>query len=169
MQNEIQPQSQSIMRCSKYPERAAAGICAYSGKPYSTEELVEVEGKMYARDNLTAVMTELKNQVNKNQPMVFMNAGGGGGAASSAAVVTGPSISAQSKGTAALLCFFLGMFGLHRFLTGHVMSGLLILGMTIFGWGLFFIPTILAAIWVTVDFFMILFGAFKDKQGLPLA
>ncbi len=168
MQNEIQPQSQAIMRCSKYPERPAAGICAYSGKPYSSEELVEVEGKMYGKDNLTAVMTDLKHQANKQQPMVFMNAGGAA-ASSSAAVSTGVALSAQSKGLTALVCFFLGMLGVHRFMTGHVMSGLLILGMTSFGWLLFFVPNIIAGLWVTIDFFMILFGSFRDKQGLPLA
>jgi hypothetical protein len=72
------------MKCSKYSDRDAAGVCSYSGKPYCSDELVEVQGKMYGKDNLGFVMAEIKEQSQKsNQPMVFMNAGGGGGGSSS--------------------------------------------------------------------------------------
>jgi TM2 domain-containing membrane protein YozV len=58
---------------------------------------------------------------------------------------------------AALLCFFLGMFGVHRFYVGKFGTG--ILQIVTFG-GL--------GIWVLIDFIMILVGAFKDKQGNTL-
>ena len=63
-------------------------------------------------------------------------------------------ISAKSKGVAAVLCFFLGGLGIHRFYVGKVGTGLLWL----FTLGLCGIGTI-------IDFIMILCGSFKDKYG----
>lgn len=63
----------------------------------------------------------------------------------------------KSKVAAALLCFFLGGLGVHRFYVGKVGTGILWL----FTFGLLGIGAI-------VDFIMILVGAFKDKQGNPL-
>ncbi len=56
-----------------------------------------------------------------------------------------------------LLCFFLGMLGIHRFYVGKVGTGILQI-LTFGGLG----------IWVMVDFIMIVTGNFKDKQGLPV-
>lgn len=59
----------------------------------------------------------------------------------------------------ALMCFFLGALGVHRFLVGKIGTGILyILTGGLFGIG------------VLVDFIMILCGAFKDKEGnkIPL-
>ena len=64
----------------------------------------------------------------------------------------------KSKVAAALLCFFLGGLGVHRFYVGKVGTGILWL----FTFGL-------CGIGALVDFIMILVGAFKDKQGNPLA
>jgi TM2 domain-containing membrane protein YozV len=66
-------------------------------------------------------------------------------------------VSDKSKGTAAVLCFFLGVFGAHRFYVGQVGMGFLYL----FTLGLFGIGDI-------VDFIMILCGSFKDKNGAVL-
>jgi len=57
-----------------------------------------------------------------------------------------------------LLCFFLGLFGAHRFYVGK--PGTAILQIFTFG-GL--------GIWCLVDVIMILTGSFKDKQNLKLA
>ncbi len=58
---------------------------------------------------------------------------------------------------AAILCFFLGFLGVHRFYVGKIGTGILQL-LTLGGFG----------IWALVDFIMIVIGSFSDKQGLRL-
>ena len=53
-----------------------------------------------------------------------------------------------------LLCWFLGVFGAHRFYTGHTTIGIIQI-LTLGGCG----------IWVLIDFIIILMGNFKDSQG----
>ncbi len=67
--------------------------------------------------------------------------------------------SPKSRLAAALLAFFLGGFGVHRFYVGKIGTGILII-VTIGG---FF------GIWVLIDLIMILVGVFKDKQERYLA
>ncbi len=62
--------------------------------------------------------------------------------------------SPKSRMAAALLAFFLGGLGIHRFYVGKIGTGILII-VTIGG---FF------GIWVLIDFIMILVGSFKDKE-----
>jgi TM2 domain. len=63
----------------------------------------------------------------------------------------------KSKVAAALLCFFLGALGIHRFYVGKVGTGILyLLTAGIFGIG------------AIIDFFMIIFGTFRDKEGNTL-
>lgn len=57
-----------------------------------------------------------------------------------------------------LLCFFLGMLGIHRFYVGKVGTGILQI-FTLGGLG----------IWVFIDFIMIIIGSFTDKQGNKIA
>lgn len=53
-----------------------------------------------------------------------------------------------------LLCFFLGIIGVHRFYNGKIGTGVLMI-FTLGGLG----------IWVTIDIIMILFGKFTKKDG----
>lgn len=63
-------------------------------------------------------------------------------------------ISAKSKGTAAVLCFFFGWLGIHRFYVGKIGTGILyMLTLGLFGLG------------EVIDFIMILCGSFTDKDG----
>jgi len=66
----------------------------------------------------------------------------------------------HSKGTLALVCFFLGSLGIHRFMVGKTGSAIAMLLLTCTFFGL-----IVSGIWMTVDFFMILTGSFTDKDG----
>jgi ribosomal protein L40E len=56
--------------------------------------------------------------------------------------------------TTLLLCFFLGVFGVHRFYTGHTAIGVAQI-LTLGGCG----------IWALVDLIMIIVGSFKDSNG----
>lgn len=62
-----------------------------------------------------------------------------------------------------LLSFFLGIFGAHRFYTGRVASGVVMLILT-----LSLIGLIVSAIWNFVDWITILCGAFRDADGRKL-
>lgn len=62
--------------------------------------------------------------------------------------------SAKTKTATALLCFFLGGLGVHRFYVGKIGTGVVQL-LTLGGLG----------IWALIDFVMILLGKFKDSTG----
>ena len=69
----------------------------------------------------------------------------------------GVGISPKSRLVALLLCFFLGVLGIHRFYVGKI------------GTGLIWMLTLgLGGIGVLVDFILILLGAFRDKYGLVI-
>jgi TM2 domain-containing membrane protein YozV len=56
-----------------------------------------------------------------------------------------------------LLCLFLGCLGIHRFYVGKIGTGIVMLiTLGVFG------------IWALIDLIMIIVGAFKDKNGLPI-
>lgn len=74
-----------------------------------------------------------------------------------AQVATAGAVSEKSMVPAALLCFFLGFLGIHRFYVGKIGTGILMI-LTFGGLG----------IWALVDLVMIIVGSFKDKNGMPL-
>jgi TM2 domain-containing membrane protein YozV len=74
----------------------------------------------------------------------------------------------KSKLTAALLAFFLGSFGVHRFYLGHVGSGIALIGLTILGFITCGFTLIIPAVWVLVDFILILTGGLREANGQAL-
>ena len=65
-----------------------------------------------------------------------------------------PDASPRSRLAALLLCWFLGIFGAHRFYVGKIGTGILMI-FTLGGlW-----------VWWFVDLIMIIVGSFKDKEG----
>ena len=148
------------MNCSKHPEVAAAGTCSYCGKPYCSECLVEVDGRMVCRDDVTRVMQEAKATASVAQPAPInvnvsnVNSNVNTNTNNNASGVAYPQ---KSKWATFFLCLFLGMFGVHRFYVGKTGTGLIYLfSLGIGGVG-----------WV-FDLIMILFGGFRDKAGMPL-
>lgn len=67
-------------------------------------------------------------------------------------------MSNKSKVVALVLCFLLGLLGVHRFYVGKIGTGIIQL---LTGGGL--------GIWTLIDFVMILLGKFTDKNGNQLA
>lgn len=65
--------------------------------------------------------------------------------------------STRSRTVAAVLCWFLGIIGVHRFYTGKTGSGILMI-FTLGGLG----------IWTLIDFIVILTGGFTDNEGKVL-
>ena len=63
-------------------------------------------------------------------------------------------MSEKRKLPAFLLCLFFGVFGVHRYYVGKIVTGLLQL-VTVGGLGL----------WVLFDLLVILLGGFTDKEG----
>ncbi len=63
-------------------------------------------------------------------------------------------ISPKSRLAAALLCFFLGVFGAHRFYLKKTGTAILMI-LTLGGLG----------IWTLVDLIFIAVGSFRDKEG----
>lgn len=66
----------------------------------------------------------------------------------------------MSKGVLALVCWFFGLFGVHRFLVGKVGSGVAMLILTVT-----FVGMIVSVPWAIIDFIVILSGGFTDKRG----
>ena len=62
--------------------------------------------------------------------------------------------SGHNKVTLAVVCFFLGFLGIHRFMVGKVGTGILMI-VTFGGFG----------IWTLIDFIVILTGGFTDNSG----
>ena len=138
-----------------------AKFCLACGSPVST--LISVEE--HINQNGQQPVNRISQFETKNNPALY-----------------NPTQSSKSRLVAALLAFFLGGFGAHRFYVEKKSSAVL---QIIFGFsffialicmagdfpeaGIFFlIIGLVWAVWILVDFIMILCGSFKDKDGLPL-
>lgn len=147
------------MKCANHPDKDIAGACVYCGKLFCSDCLIEVDGKMYCKNDISNVIREARekaaatvatpainiNNVNTNLNTNNNNTGG-------TAVYP-----YKSKLVAALLCLFFGTFGVHRFYVGK------------YGTGLIWLFTLgFCGIGALIDLIVILIGGFRDKANMPL-
>jgi TM2 domain-containing membrane protein YozV len=71
---------------------------------------------------------------------------------------SGRPASPKSRLAAAILAWFLGLLGVHRFYVGKVGTGILMV-LTFGGVG----------VWAIIDFIVIVVGSFRDKEGRVLS
>ncbi|MCW5940899.1 MAG: TM2 domain-containing protein [Fimbriimonadaceae bacterium] len=71
----------------------------------------------------------------------------------------------RNRWVAALLAFFLGGFGAHRFYLGHIGSGIAMVCLVVLtcGYG-----AVMTGIWAIIDLVLILTGSLRDVNGNPL-
>ncbi len=150
------------MNCTNHPEKEAVGMCAYCGKPFCQECLVEVKGRMYCKADLGNVLDEAKQSSQGSQPTInITNTNDSVNTNTNNNANTGfMGMPRKNRLLALILCVlgFFGIAGIHRMYVGKVGSGVLYL----FTFGFFFIGTVL-------DLISILSGGFRDSYGYPLA
>ena len=139
------------MKCTNHPEVEAHGMCAYCGKPFCKDCLVEVKGRMYCKEDLGNVLDEAKNSSASQPTINITNTNENINTNANSGIGFGPR---KSKTTALILCLvgFLGIAGLHRMYVGKVGSGILHL----FTYGICGIGTV-------IDLISILSGGFRDS------
>ncbi|WP_024615563.1 NINE protein [Clostridium sp. Ade.TY] len=71
----------------------------------------------------------------------------------------------KSKLAAALLAFFLGNLGIHRFYLGYTTYGIIFLVLFFLGFFTFGITTFVVFIWALIDFIRILVGNLEPVNG----
>ncbi len=147
------------MNCTNHPEAEAQGMCAYCGKPFCKECLVEVKGRMYCKADLGNVLDEAKQSANNTPTINITNTNDNVNTNTNATVIGGMYGPRKSKTVALILCIlgFFGFAGIHRMYVGKVGSGVL----HFFTYGLCVIGTI-------IDLISILSGGFRDSYGQPL-
>ena len=150
------------MKCTNHPEVEAQGMCAYCGKPFCNECLVEVKGRMYCKGDLGNVLDEAKQSSNAQPTINITNSNDSVNSNANTNVNGGGfySVPRKNKTIALILCLlgFVGLGGLHRMYVGKVGSGIL----HFFTAGICYIGTI-------IDLIAILSGGFRDSYGQPLA
>lgn len=138
-----------------------AKFCLVCGSPVSASISVEE----HINQNVQQPVNRISKFETKNNPAPY-----------------NPTQSSKSRLVADLLAFFLGGFGVHRFYVGKKSSAVwqIIFGFSFFialiciavdfpEAGIFFlILGLVWAVWILVDFIMILCGSFKDKDDLPI-
>ena len=148
------------MKCYVHNEADAIGACVGCGQFICNECNTPINGRNHCKPCIERTMSEQQKHLEKLEadgkqppsPMVFMNSGGGGGGSSSSAssaataavtaqATPSQSLMTKSRVTAAILAFFLGGLGIHKFYCGQTGWGILYL---LFCWT--FVPAIVALI-----------------------
>ena len=148
------------MNCTNHPEVEAQGMCAYCGKPFCKDCLVEVKGRMYCKDDLGNVLDEAKSAAGAQPTINITNTNDNANTNTNANINSGfMGAPRKNKMVALVLCIlgFFGIAGLHRMYVGKVGSGVL----QFLTCGFCFIGTI-------IDLISILSGGFRDSYGQPL-
>lgn len=147
------------MNCTNHPEVEAQGMCAYCGKPFCKECLVEVKGRMYCKADLGNVLDEAKQSANNAPTINITNTNDNVNANTNTNVIGGMYGPRKSKTVALILCIlgFFGLAGIHRMYVGKVGSGVL-----------HFLTCGLCMIGTIIDLISILSGGFRDSYGQPL-
>lgn len=151
----------SIMNCSVHLDREATGTCTYCGNFFCSDCLVNVKGRNYCREHVGEAVS---NSQAAQQPNIIINNSNSNVNANTNTNVntntngaTGYQVSQKSRLVSLLLCFFFGVFGIHRFYVGKIGTGILwFLTFGCFGIG------------VTIDLLIIILGSFRDKFGLQV-
>ena len=149
------------MKCTKHPELEADGMCAYCGKPFCKDCLVEVKGRMYCKDDLGNVLDEAKQASGSAAPVINISNTNDNANVSNVnnAGLGFAGAPRKSKTTALILCLlgFLGFAGIHRMYVGKVGSGVV-----------WFLTGSLCVVGTIIDLISILSGGFGDSYGQPL-
>ena len=148
------------MKCTNHPEVEAQGMCAYCGKPFCNDCLVEVKGRMYCKADLGNVLDEAKNSSVSQPTINITNTNDSVNTNANTNVNSGfMGAPRKSKTVALILCIvgFFGFAGLHRMYVGKVGSGVL-----------HFLTYGFCAIGTIIDLISILSGGFRDSYGQPL-
>ena len=140
------------MRCPSCGANVDSAFCGYCGSKMPVER---VETRSIHAENVV-----VNNYYYPEQPQQ-QRAGGAYSVPQTApplgAVSSAYGVSPKSRTIALLLCFFLGVFGAHRFYAGRILMGVIYL-FTLGGLGI---------AWL-VDLLLILFGKMRDANRLPI-
>ena len=147
------------MKCTNHPEVEAQGMCAYCGKPFCKDCLVEVKGRMYCKNDLGNVLDEAKH-TSAGQPTINITNSNDSVNTNTQNMMGGFfGAPRKSRTVALILCLlgFLGFGGIHRMYVGKVGSGVL-----------HFLTGGVCLIGTIIDLISILSGGFRDSYGQPL-
>lgn len=125
------------------PEKVSAAI--------SSLEKAKLDGKITNKE-LTRIATELKGEKLTLKEKIGLKVFGK--KIADKLESSAPNAEGKSQLTAAIICFFLGGLGIHRFYLGYTWQGVVQL-LTLGGCG----------IWALIDFIRILMGTLQPKDG----
>lgn len=157
------------MKCTKHSEREAAGCCAYCGKPFCEDCLVEFKGRLFCKSDLEKVMekyAEQQSRVNINKGdissddqkvnIVIHNENNNNNKIEGSPILAGNFKKHKFMPTF-LFWFFGGGLGCHQFYVGKV------------GMGILYLMTLgLCGILPLIDIIMMFTDNFTDCNGNTL-